>query len=77
MQTVYGVSVSGMIYCVIRTPPKFTTDRNGEVVLFQGRGQGQMVYEGLTIGAMNVLAALGIVAAHRTITSKTTSNARL
>jgi hypothetical protein len=75
-QAVYGVSVSGMIYCIIRTPPKVALDRNGEVSLFERR-DGQLVYEGLTIGGMNLLAAAGIILAYTTMKSGTKSNTKL
>lgn len=65
-----------MIYCIIRTPPKVALDRNGEVSLFERR-EGQLVYEGLTVGGMNLLAAAGIILAYTTMKSGTKSNTKL
>ncbi len=40
VQCVYGMSVSGMMYCLIRTPPKYTLNAKQEVELF-GRREGR------------------------------------
>lgn len=53
----YGLSVSGMVYCIIREPPAYTTERNGKIKFFHPQGRSQFVVEGLIIGAYDVAAA--------------------
>uniref|UniRef100_K3W587 Thioredoxin domain-containing protein n=1 Tax=Globisporangium ultimum (strain ATCC 200006 / CBS 805.95 / DAOM BR144) TaxID=431595 RepID=K3W587_GLOUD len=53
----YGLSVSGMVYCIIREPPAFTTERNGKIKFFHPQGRSQFVVEGLIIGGYDVAAA--------------------
>ncbi|GLD95968.1 hypothetical protein PINS_up004646 [Pythium insidiosum] len=53
----YGLSVSGMVYCIIREPPAYTTERNGKIKYFHPGGRSQFVVEGLIIGGLDVMAA--------------------
>lgn len=57
IQLFYGLSVSGMVYCIIREPPAYTTERNGKIKFFHPQGRSQFVVEGLIIGAYDVAAA--------------------
>jgi hypothetical protein len=65
---VYAVSVSGVIYCIIRTPAWYSVGRNGDPVLFEN-SQGQNILEGLLVGAMNLMAAAGVVLTYKALTS--------
>ncbi|TMW67928.1 hypothetical protein Poli38472_007600 [Pythium oligandrum] len=53
----YGLSVSGMVYCIIREPPAYTTERGGKIKFFHPAGRSQFVVEGLIVGAYDVMAA--------------------
>lgn len=60
----FAVSVSGAISCVIKGSPWYGSRPNGGVTLFSG-GHGhhdQYYAEGAVIGALNVAAALGVIA---------------
>ena len=57
----YGLSVSGMVYCIIRNPPPFSMERNGVVKYFHPAGRQQFVYEGLIVGGYNILAGIFII----------------
>ncbi|CAH0477947.1 unnamed protein product [Peronospora belbahrii] len=57
----YGLSVSGMVFCIIRNPPLFYVDRKGNALYFHPQGREQFVYEGLIIGAFDVGAALFLI----------------
>lgn len=65
--SVYAVSVSGVIYCIIRTPAWYSVGRNGEPVLFEN-SQGQNILEGLLVGAMNLMAAAGVILTYKALT---------
>ena len=70
VQTVYAVSISGVVYCIIRTPAWYNTDqRSGQPFVFDGR-QGQTVVEGLVVGGLNLAAAGGIILAYKAMTSR-------
>ncbi|DAZ98401.1 TPA: hypothetical protein N0F65_000115 [Lagenidium giganteum] len=53
----YGLSVSGMVYCIIREPPAYQMERNGQIKYFNPGGRSQYVVEGLIIGGYDVAAA--------------------
>ncbi|RLN51812.1 hypothetical protein BBJ29_006548 [Phytophthora kernoviae] len=57
----YGLSVSGMVYCIIRDPPAYSADRKGNIQYFHPQGRQQFVYEGLIIGSYDVLAAIFMI----------------
>lgn len=57
LQLFYGLSVSGMVYCIIREPPPYSMERNGKIKYFHPAGRQQFVFEGLIIGAYDVAAA--------------------
>ncbi|UIZ28950.1 hypothetical protein KXD40_007195 [Peronospora effusa] len=57
----YGLSVSGMVFCIIRNPPPFSVDRKGNVQYFHPQGRQQFVYEGLIIGGFNIAAAVFMI----------------
>ena len=58
---IYTLSVSGMVYCIIRTPPLYKTDRRGLVQYFDPNSRTQNVYEGLIIGFYNTVCAICII----------------
>ncbi|KAF4146264.1 OST3/OST6 transporter family [Phytophthora infestans] len=57
----YGLSVSGMVYCIIRNPPPYTADRKGNIQYFHPQGRQQFVYEGLIVGGYDVAAAVFMI----------------
>lgn len=57
----YALSVSGMVFCVIRNPPLAAQGRKGEAVYISSEPRSQYVLEGLLIGAMNVLMAASLL----------------
>uniref|UniRef100_M4C2F1 Uncharacterized protein n=1 Tax=Hyaloperonospora arabidopsidis (strain Emoy2) TaxID=559515 RepID=M4C2F1_HYAAE len=57
----YGLSVSGMVYCIIRNPPPYAADRQGNVQYFHPQGRQQFVYEGLIVGSYDVAAAVCVI----------------
>ncbi|CAI5709383.1 unnamed protein product [Peronospora destructor] len=57
----YGLSVSGMVFCIIRNPPPFSVDRKGNFQYFHPQGRQQFVYEGLIIGGLNIAAAVFMI----------------
>ncbi|POM79011.1 Dolichyl-diphosphooligosaccharide-protein glycotransferase [Phytophthora palmivora] len=57
----YGLSVSGMVYCIIRNPPPYTADRKGNIQYFHPQGRQQFVYEGLIVGGYDVAAAIFMI----------------
>lgn len=57
----YGLSVSGMVFCIIRDPPPFNVERSGRIQFFHPGGRQQFVVEGLIIGGCNVVAALSVI----------------
>ncbi|KAL3660787.1 hypothetical protein V7S43_014189 [Phytophthora oleae] len=57
----YGLSVSGMVYCIIRNPPPYTADRKGNIQYFHPQGRQQFVYEGLIVGGYDVCAAVFMI----------------
>ncbi|CAI5741673.1 unnamed protein product [Hyaloperonospora brassicae] len=57
----YGLSVSGMVYCIIRNPPPYATDRKGNIQYFHSQGRQQYVYEGLIVGSYDVVAAVCVI----------------
>ena len=57
---VYFVAVSGVIYCIIRTPP-FSGSQNGVPTIMSSSASGQYVSEGLFLGVLNLVAAACII----------------
>lgn len=57
----YGLSVSGMVYCIIRNPPPYSADRKGNIQYFHPQGRQQFVYEGLIVGGYDVAAAVFMI----------------
>ncbi|KDO27618.1 hypothetical protein SPRG_06888 [Saprolegnia parasitica CBS 223.65] len=57
----YGLSVSGMVYCIIREPPAFSQERNGKITFFHPQGRQQFVVEGLIVGGYDIVAALSVI----------------
>jgi len=58
------ISISGVIYCVIRTPPTFAVDGKGNPTIFSMQdGQGQTVLGGLAAGGLAMLAGVGAIIA--------------
>ncbi|CEG46334.1 magnesium transporter protein 1-like [Plasmopara halstedii] len=57
----YGLSVSGMVYCIIRKPPPFASDRAGNIQYFHPQGRQQFIYEGLIVGGYDIAAAIFII----------------
>ncbi|KAH7489002.1 hypothetical protein KRP22_012201 [Phytophthora ramorum] len=57
----YGLSVSGMVYCIIRNPPPYSADRKGNIQYFHPQGRQQFVYEGLIVGGYDVAAAICMI----------------
>ncbi|RLN55888.1 hypothetical protein BBJ28_00019825 [Nothophytophthora sp. Chile5] len=57
----YGLSVSGMVYCIIRDPPAYSADRKGNIQYFHPQGRQQYVYEGLIVGGYDVSAAICMI----------------
>ncbi|GMF36492.1 unnamed protein product [Phytophthora fragariaefolia] len=57
----YGLSVSGMVYCIIRNPPPYSADRKGNIQYFHPQGRQQFVYEGLIVGGFDVAAAIFMI----------------
>lgn len=57
----YTLSVSGMVYCVIRNAPFMSRDRAGNNVYFHSQGRQQYVVEGLIIGVSNCGVGLSAV----------------
>ncbi|KAG7384820.1 tumor suppressor candidate 3 [Phytophthora pseudosyringae] len=57
----YGLSVSGMVYCIIRNPPPYSADRKGNIQYFHPQGRQQFVYEGLIVGGYDVAAAIFMI----------------
>ncbi len=67
------MSISGVVYCIIRTPAWYNVDqRTGTPVVFDGRS-GQTVLEGLVVGGMNLAAAAGVIIAYKAMTSRSSS----
>lgn len=60
-QLFYGLSVSGMVYCIIRDPPPYQVDRKGNVKYFHPAGRQQFVYEGLIVGGYDVASAIFLI----------------
>ena len=56
--------------------PRALSVKSGNCVFFE-LFAGQMVYEGLAIGAMNLLAAAGVILAYTSLKSKTASYTKL
>ncbi|OQR93275.1 hypothetical protein THRCLA_08488 [Thraustotheca clavata] len=57
----YGLSVSGMVYCIIREPPAFSQERNGKITFFHPQGRQQFVVEGLIVGGYDLTAAICVI----------------
>ncbi|OQR98851.1 hypothetical protein ACHHYP_07731 [Achlya hypogyna] len=57
----YGLSVSGMVYCIIREPPAFSQERNGKITFFHPQGRQQFVVEGLIVGGYDLVAAMSVI----------------
>lgn len=58
----YMLSISGMVFCVIRNPPLSAQGPKGEPVYISPDGRSQYILEGLLIGALNVLMAMSLLA---------------
>ena len=57
----FGFAVSGVVYCIIRSPPLLGSDPRGKPELFSSQGRDQTVAEGVWIGALTVSVALAII----------------
>ncbi|KAF0722649.1 hypothetical protein Ae201684P_004532 [Aphanomyces euteiches] len=58
----YGLSVSGMVYCIVREPPPYLRERSGQITFFHRQGRQQYVAEGLIVGALDLTSAGCIIA---------------
>lgn len=50
-----------MVYCIIRDPPFYQTERDGKIKYFHPGGRQQFVAEGLIVGAYDVSAAACVI----------------
>eukprot|EP00753_Platysulcus_tardus_P016507 PLAT5782.1.p1 GENE.PLAT5782.1~~PLAT5782.1.p1 ORF type:complete len:346 (+),score=150.80 PLAT5782.1:143-1039(+) len=57
----YFLSVSGIMYDIIRGVGAFHVDQQGRIMLFHPSGNQQFAAEGLIIGGMNLAAALLLI----------------
>ena len=72
----YTFSVSGMVFCIIRSPPPFSVDRSGRTKFFHPAGRQQFVVEGLIIGSCNVMAAFCVIGLTRVALRQTDEKRR-
>lgn len=63
---VYAGGVSGLVYCVIRSPALLGADEKGRPQLFSPGGRDQYVLEGVFVGALTLAAAGAVVMLVRT-----------
>ena len=61
-QLTFTFAVSGMIFCIIRTPPFYAMGNKGKPTIFSRSSQSQFVLEGLAVGGNHLLFALVIIA---------------
>ncbi len=58
----FGLAVSGLVFCIIRSPPMLGVDSKGKPQLFSSGGREQNVAEGLWVGLLTLTAAGMVIA---------------
>lgn len=58
---IYFTGISGMIFCIIRSPPTFVYQNPKQFQFIHTNGRQQFVYEGLLIGGIQLGAAVALI----------------
>jgi len=58
----FGLAVSGLVFCIIRSPPVLGVDSKGKPVLLSSGGREQYLGEGLWVGFLTLSAAGMLIA---------------